>query len=316
MNEEIIEHISTVVKELGYDIRMEVIAAYMIQMGLNPDDLLFTPLGLFKRTFSKDIENISKLEVSTRNEYAQVAVNREGIYNSIPEAMTHGGRNKKKGSSKTIKDKINEVKARKQEEKWARLFFQPFESEFYQQLVNLEIEEQNILKGYTSDSPYTKLLNTFWDLPEILDARQKATFIYLIPIIHKIVGDFYQTALCYEIMLGTKVDFTLRYEFEHKLKNTLDLSSDKIELGVNFVCGEKFNTNKQFLEIAIGPFVNGEMNDYLPEGKGRAVIEFLNSYFLSFEIDYHLKIISDSKKENFILAEQNSDLRLGYSINI
>ena len=208
---------------------------------------------------------------------------------------------------------VDEVKERRKEEDAARKFFLPFENEFYHQSIQLEIEEQNILKGYLNSSRYTALLNKFWQLPEILDTRQKATFIYLVPVIHKAVGNLAFTKLCYEAMLDVEVNFKMKSGLEQRIENPFAFNDDKLKLGVNFVCGNKYYNSKQHLEIEIGPLNNQQLTEYLPGEKGRSVIEFLNEYYLPLDIENKLKIVSDFEKKEFILSGTNSALRLGYT---
>ena len=170
------EKLYDIIKQLPYDLRAEVVLADLIERGLNRDVFLVSSKGLFKRRFSRDIEQVSNLDAGRKEKFTVAEVNREGIYDTLPQAITHSVKHSKRPGLKTSVEMVSEIKDRRAEEQAARQFFLPFENEFHQQCIELEIAERNILKGFMSNSKYTKLMNEFWQLPSILDERQKSGF--------------------------------------------------------------------------------------------------------------------------------------------
>ncbi|MEP7111314.1 MAG: type VI secretion system baseplate subunit TssG [Ferruginibacter sp.] len=314
--EDFIEHISNVVSELPYDLRAEVVIADLIQRGVIADDMIVSPIGLFKRRFSRDIAHISIKETDSGQKYTRVEINREGIYDSIPQALSHAAKLSKTGGLKSPKEMVDEVNQVRKEKEAARKFFLPIENEFYHQRIQLETEEQNILKGYLDSSIGTALMNKFWQLPEILDTRQKATFIYLIPTIHRAVGNLGLTKLCYEAVLNIEVNFQINKALEQTVSNQFELGAGKLKLGMNFVCGSKFYNHSSCVEIIVRPLNEIQLSEYLPGEKGTGIIEFLNGYYLPFDLETKLKIDSDLKNKEFVLSAVDSNLRLGHNVFI
>ena len=83
-------------KRLPVDIRAEVVLADLIEYGLNPDDLVMYSMGLSKRTFHRDIESVELLKaIGDRSTKLNVELNREGIYDALPEGLFHQPTNRK-----------------------------------------------------------------------------------------------------------------------------------------------------------------------------------------------------------------------------
>src|SRR3954468_21255391 len=94
---DIVEKIDGIIKSLPYDLRAEVVIASLIEGGITRDTIVISSKSLFRRTFSRDIENISVTDVNYRQQYVLAEVNREGMYDALPQALTHGARTYKKG---------------------------------------------------------------------------------------------------------------------------------------------------------------------------------------------------------------------------
>jgi hypothetical protein len=306
-----LEYMTEIIRDMPYDLRAEVVLAELLEQGIEQDAVLVGSMGLFKRNFSRDIEKVSLMDWNKRRQSALVTLNREGMYDALPQVVTHGTAQKRPPGFKSASDMVLEVSQRRHEQKAARKFFLPFESEFYHQLISLEITERNILKGFLGTSRYTGLMNKFWQLPVILSARQKAVFIYLIPIIHKAVGDLKITGSCYEAMLEVPVSMAYKIRSELMPVETNDNDDAEHILGVNFVCGNKLLISEPYCEISLGPMSAEQHEDYLPWGKGRGIVDFMNGYFFPFDANHALKILGGDEVIEFELCHPH--LRLGFT---
>ena len=302
-----------VIKKLPFDLRAEVVLANLIENGLNQDVILVSSNGLFKRKFSRDLENLSAFDGSKKKKYLVAGVNREGIYDSLPQALTHQGRRAKK-TTKAGKEMAGESKERREEEKAAKRFFQPFETEFFQQRIEVEMAERAILNGFMRNSRYTMLMNEFWQLPPILSEWQKVVFIYLVPVIYKAAGDLALAKACYEAILNVEVNFKVKYGLEQVVPQSGGASNGGLMLGINFVCGKEFYDDSAYYEIAIGPLSGEQLPSYLPGGPGIEVVNFLNSFFLPFDVESRFKITTAPTADGFILGDPQSTL--AYAIGI
>jgi hypothetical protein len=308
------EGLFEIIKKLPYDLRAEVVLADLLEKGLDEDVILISPKGLFKRKFSRDLEQLSALDMDKKRKWIVASVNREGIYDALPQAITHSAKRSKTPGVKSSGEMINEIKERRKEEIAARNFFLPFENEFYHQCIDLEVAERSILKGFVSNSRYTRLMTEFWQLPPILNEKQKAIFVYLLPMIHKAAGDLELIKACYEAILNVEVNFVVRYGLEQGIPQTGSDNANSLMLGINFVCGTEFYDDSAYYEITIGPLDGEQLTGYLPGGPGIAVINYLNSFFLPFDVESRFKITTAPTAGGFKLGDPQS--ALAYAIGI
>lgn len=72
------------------DLREEVVVADLIESGQHPDTVIVHLLGAFKRKFSRDIERIETSdEWQNRQEQLLLFLNRNGLYDHLPQGLMH-----------------------------------------------------------------------------------------------------------------------------------------------------------------------------------------------------------------------------------
>src|SRR6476661_7698802 len=129
-----LDHIrkSDIIKELedfNQDFKASVVAAELAGNGVPGDAFFFRNQSTFKRAVSKDIDSIfwNNGEYDQGPDYLVFDLNREGIYDMLPEAMVHTQNRKR-----TVDEAAYKVglELRKQERD-ARKFFSPLENEFH-----------------------------------------------------------------------------------------------------------------------------------------------------------------------------------------
>src|SRR5687768_7995784 len=112
---------------LDNDFRAEVIAAEMVEAGLDAERILILMLGPLKRPFSKDVQSVTEeLSEYDHKEYSLVKTPKEGVYDMLPEGLFHHPATHNSGKSE--KEIIKMMKQRAVEEQQARKFFLPFEA--------------------------------------------------------------------------------------------------------------------------------------------------------------------------------------------
>lgn len=311
---ELVEHLRKIVPNLPFDIRAEVVAADLIARGMSPDEIILAPQSLFKRRFSRDILAVTTEETKGGKEYCLLQVSREGIYDALPQALTHTQQSGRHRGIKTKKEMTDEVKLRRKEEKAARLFFLPYENEFYHQRIFLEMQEQRILHGYLSDSHYTQLLDQFWNLPEILDMQQKAMLIYMLPILNKIVGNLELMRICYETILQTPVKLQVKYGYELPVADTFILNKESASLGVNTVCGKKCFLSKPIVIFHVGPLSTSQLTSFMPGNRKRKELEALHDFLLPLETES--KVNLEVKMPGETTLSKKSEIRVGYNFHL
>lgn len=302
------EEILDIIKQIHVDFRAEVILAEFQKMGLDTDDYVVSPVSLFERRFSKDIKSVGIDENKSGVRYLNFKLNREGIYDTLPQALIHSSLTRKGKSKKNVKDMVDEIKLRRQEENAARKFFSPFENEFYNYRVKLEREERRLLHAYQNNVSYTDKVDFFWNLPKIMNAKEKSTLLFLLPILHRITGDLKKIEACYKSILGVPLSVKRAYASSIKVKLK---PIEALILGVNFITGEQIIDGSPAIEVILGPLNDDKIKDFLPGSRGRKVIDALNNYFMPIEADIIIKTIAESNIENFVINKTNAQGRIG-----
>ena len=298
-------------KRLPVDIRAEVVLADLIEYGLNPDDLVMYSMGLSKRTFHRDIESVELLKaIGDRSTKLNVELNREGIYDALPEGLFHQPTNRKPNKSK--EETLTEIRIQKGKEKAARKFFLPLEQEFFRQRILLETEERALLSN-DENTAQDELFIDFWQIPAIFDERQIVNLSYLLPIAHKIAGNEDLTALCMSCILGNEISLNEAEPFTFSGKEIPESRLNQISLGADFVIGDTYQEMIPATEIAIGPLTKTQLLDYLPNGKKTQMLAFLQNYFIPFEADTLTSLQVQEIEKDFLLNDSPADARLGYS---
>jgi hypothetical protein len=123
------------------DLKLEFILGELMESGLDPDEVVINALGIFRRRYGKDIVAGEIREYRTnKRQYVNLDINRNGIYDLLPKGLFHQPQNRINNISPV--QAIEEYKLQKQIEKDSRIFFLPFEQEFYRLLLLLEAEER------------------------------------------------------------------------------------------------------------------------------------------------------------------------------
>jgi len=332
------DRIDMLLNKLPTKLRAEIIAAGLVENGLGMSDVLIYPIGAFARGYSKDIavseavfgwwrkeefRNIRLLEIygeESKNltydeeKVAVIPVHRNGLYDQLPEGLIHLNKDAKSSPFKSPQEMLDEIKQNDITEKAARWFFLPLDAEFNRTRVEVELKERAAHIGL----PY-KLFDFFWQKNrnfDILDDQQRLTFLTLLPIMHKIVGDERLITVCLEAMTRQEVNLSTQIIEDIDLsKTTNEGLSDKV-LGVNFMLGDVVCIEEEAVVVNIGPLSKEHLEDYLPGGKGLDVLNFLYDYFFPIETEVITNVFSDKNDTDFILMTDESTARLGYSSTI
>jgi hypothetical protein len=307
------EELINQIESLPVDLRLEVVLADLVETGVSLDNVIINPDGIFKRRYQKDIGLLEVIENLFRVKQLYIHVNRESIYDTLPEGLIHQPSSRK--HSRSTDETLKEIKLNRQREKAARQFFLPLEQEFYRQRIMLELEERQYLLD-DEDDAQSDIFMQFWNLPSFLDAWQAWNLIHLLPLTYRMVGDFAFTAQCFEMLLGDPVQIALVHPPSYQLPNTNAFILNKSQLGMNAVLGDTYRETVQAVEIRIGPLSHAEAARYLPDEKKMKILEFLCGYFIPYEHDVMHKIVMREEDSGFILSEDIVDGRLGFTTQL
>ena len=309
------DKIPDIIQNILYDIKAEVLVADLIENGLKSEDFIATSQGTFKRRYARDIDFTNEIKFENGQKAVRFYLNRDGLYDSLPEGLFHE-KNVKSGKES---DKISkESKKLKAEEKAVREFFLPFENEMFYQRVQLELEERNILSRF-SENLFDDIYPEFWNIDVTLDKKYVARMILLLHFSHRIAGNWQLTAECLETILEEKVSVQI---VRNSNLNNGTIGNNKNEepkcllglggLGVDFVSGDQFDDLGKTIDFKIGPLKNSSAVDYLENGSVARFLKCFYSYFIPAELDVKSNIIVDELVRNFVLNEMGEGPVLGF----
>ena len=295
------------------DIRMEIILADLIGNGLSLEDVVFVSNSLFKRNYHFDIEEIRETEYEiTRKKKISFIINREGIYDQLPEDLFHQPADGLQAIDHAAS--IREIKTQENAESQSRLFFLPIEQEFYRHRVMLETAERQFL-FQTNNALPGEIFDRLWRFPSILDGLQKTKLGVLMPVLHKISGNLPLAAAVIESITGDTISIEQRPPAQWDILSQPALA--EMRLGDTTVLGGRLSDQQSSLVLTIFVSSTQEGADYLPGGRRLAIHQFLSNLVMPLEAEIIIET-DFSATEAFFVLEKDSGFsgRLNYTTTI
>jgi hypothetical protein len=306
-----ISEIADIINHNRQDIKAEVVVANCMENGLNPDDFVVIPSGAFKRRFSTDIHKAEILRLSHIQSLLSLYVNRDSIYDSLPEGFFHSTPEKPFRGSDEMSEESKKIR---REEKESRAFFIPFENEIFLQHTALEIQEREMLKRFR-ESLFDEIYPEFWDFDRSLDSGLVSGMVLLLHFAYQVAGNPEKTALC----LGTILNEHVVCKVISTAQKTKKERNDKqpplgsARLGMDFVCGKSFDDLLPSMEFCLGPLRHTGIGDYLESGRISGFLRCFYDYFVPAGLDVTTRIIVERSQQHFILGERQNAPILGYN---
>lgn len=300
-------------RQMNADIRLEVILADLIGNGLSMEDVVFVSNSLFKRNYHFDIEEIRETEYEiTRKKKISFVVNREGIYDQLPEDLFHQPMDTLQVTDNAAS--IREIKIQENVENQCRLFFLPIEQEFYRQRVMLETAERHFLFQTNNVLP-GEIFELLWELPSFLDDLQKSKLGVLMPVLHKISGNLPLATAVIESITADRISIDQRPAAQWTIP--LQPSLGEMRLGDSSVMGGRLSDQQSSLVLTIFVSSMEEGADYLPGGRRLAIHEFLCNLLMPLEAEIIFETDFSATEVSFVLENDSSFLgRLNYTTTI
>ncbi len=273
---------SMFLQSLHSDIRFEVILTDLLSENLDMDDVVIESKSLFKRSYHHDIESAGEIDYGAgKKKRLCFTVNRDGIYDQLPEDLFHHVAETNNASDKY--EVIREIQEHQTIEKQSRLFFQPLEHEFYSQRVRLEIEERKFLFE-TNDTLPGEIFNRLWHLPEFLDDLQKSQLGLLMPVIHKLTGKKDLLSFVFESITGDPVEIREAGPCKYEISENPVLG--QMKLGADTILGGCLGSLQAGYSITIFVSDMANLPDYMPSGKKITLHEYLCSLFMPLDAEF------------------------------
>src|ERR1700754_2926566 len=194
--------------DLETDYKATTKVAELLENGdLAIDEVVILPLGAKRSAFAKDINGYSSFYSESKlKDCLIVEVNREGLYDMLPEGLFHVAPARSSGLSEL--EMMADVQLRKNEEKDARNFFMPFEAELNHMRTLLEWYE-NRLDKKTSYNDLSMIFGTEWKEFELLDNDQRIIWMNLLPVIQQKRNDIHFLSELLSVLFNIPVTVTL-----------------------------------------------------------------------------------------------------------
>jgi hypothetical protein len=305
-----LDEISQYINQLSFDLKAEMLVAVLSEQRIDLGKILATFDGQLKRTWSSDIAWSAVDRLETDDIMLSLHLNRDGIYDTLPEALFHSNYGNEDQSAKEMaRDSIQ----MRSEEKEIRSFFQPFENEIFLQRVQLAVIENQLFKNL--DARFlTAMIPHFWRVDQDLPEKYVDHLRKLLPLVHQITGDLDLTAQCLEFVIKEKVridnsaedpDDVTQTDFRHSgiLNESL--------LGINTITGNLDNGFVNHLLCSIGPIVHTETSELIKNGTMTRFLDCFYSYFIPFELEVDTEYIFRTE-QSLLLLNEDSEANLSY----
>ena len=287
-----------------------VVSHLMTSQGIDDSGVFIHLTGVFHRFFSNDIEKVRRHRIESGEEEWHLFLNREGLYDLLPEGFFHGH------TRKLYKDRTEtkaEFRMHRKEERDARQFFMPLEQEFFKFRLQKEIFEQNYFYAPETIQEFIDFFD-FGHLP--LSLYQKAVLFFLLPHLSLIAGNLQLTETCFEIILQEKVKFNTTNCPPSVIEERYIPSLNACYLGVNSLLANICVDHNPLLQIKIGPLRDSVSLLQFLKGEQLELINRLTELFIQADLTTRVEITLNTDDEKFILGEQAFEARLNYSTTL
>jgi type VI secretion system protein ImpH len=287
------------------DFKAEVIAAEMVENGINADRILILLAGAMKRPFRTDVTSIEEeLSDYDSKEYTIVKTTREGIYDMLPEGLFHHANAHK--NTKTDKEIIKSIKQRRQEEVTARKFFLPFETTINYLRMQMALYE-NMLDKRSDYDELVKIFSDQWEIFQYLDTRQANIFLYLIPILHDLRDDCNAIETVFEMIFLLPVKIFLQAKLPYQPAELIISKLGDSSLGTDLTTGNmKYDEGTDEILIKIACSKNRMLQHFMPGGNSEKILQLLCDYLLPVHLDIITTYELDAADKVFRLADKES----------
>jgi type VI secretion system protein ImpH len=307
-----------------FDLRLEIILAELLDYGYTFDDFLVQPVGLFARRYRRDLGTVrdENFERGHRPVTRTVLeMHREGLYDALPQQVFHQP-GTSGGGSPSVRAMVEDIRVQRRKEKATRLFFLPFEQEFFRTRVRIEQQERHYFTNLSARW-YNYAMAQFWGIADAhLPPGPLTNLLYLLPLAHSIVGDLPRTQQCFESVLGQPVRLRVVAPLRHALPTepagagstaSAGGTLGNLELGRDLMLGGDYQETLPALEVSLHGLSVAELEGYL-SGTWRAnALALLCEYFVAFETDIAVRYEMATVEASFRLGEGEDAAVLGFT---
>lgn len=295
------EEISQYINQLSFDLKAELLVAVLMEQSEIPEiRAVFN--GQHKRVWSKDIDCSTVGGKETGNDVLYIFLNRDGIYDLLPEAFFHGMHSDARSGEEMARESMKV----RTEEKEARLFFQPFEHEIFMGGVQLAMMENQLYRNIYSEL-LTGMIPDFWKIKNDFPVNFVTKLKKILPAAYQVCGDLDLTAQCLEYVLNEKVNLSSSMKTPDYIEEGTAGSEIPVGsiLGGDFVLGSYTTGFMGSLTFMIGPVKSRDNITLIKNGSMDRFLDCFYGYFIPVELDAGTKYIFSDEESIFTLNEED-----------
>lgn len=289
------------------DLKAEFIASSWLENDIPARQILFRPLGDFKRRSHHDIENTRELELGNFKGHV-IDSNRSGIYDHLPEQLFHLPSS---ASLNTIKKKVDEIRLQREKEQKSRLFFLPLEQEFFLNRVSLAKLEQCAWE-LGPDSGLLEELKAFWQAPSSLDEAVFVQLLPFLPLVSDNRGNVHKAAEIMSVALRLPVEIQVIYGLKYHYESNANMGD--VLLGADTALGGDLETYLPQIQVGIEVPDPMALDAYLHNKAFDTLVTWLLGWFIPVEYDFTVSLQLPAEASAFIITSGDyPSVPLGYA---
>ncbi len=305
-------------------LRFENVVNELVDAGLlTHDQIVINPERTTAYNFERDVREIRERTNDQHHTYWQFGIPRDSFYDTLPERLFHKAKKRTKGEDEWAEIRLQE----ETQEKESRLFFLPFDDQFYQQRAAIARFESQTLAG-DDELLVAELLKLVAPEAEAvsLTATQRATLFLLITQAHSIVGNWPQTALYMSHFLGVPVHIQYgRQVASQSPKQVAEATPWQPnclgdgKLGLDWVLPQPAIVDDGgLIQLTLGPLTADQLRDFLPDGPGQRQLRLLAGYLFPVDADWQLDLQANTETltDGFQLSNLPTAGRLGLTTTL
>jgi len=304
-----------IINELDTDYKATVKVAELLEYGdVDKEEVAILPVGAQRSAYAKDIHSYSVYYAGTvHKDRLTVQTNREGLYDMLPEGLFHVAPARSSGLSEV--EMISDIQLRRNEEKDARRFFMPFETERYHMRTLLEWYE-NRLDKKTAYNDLSMIFGREWKEFELLDNAQRIVWMHLLPVIQQKRNDapFIGSLLSVLFNIPVQVTVQLSAGIPVVVDDSMRCKMGGGALGGDMVIGNSFVCEGEEMHIQIGPADSERLLNFLPGARYARLIDTVTDYLVPVETNIKIELVTSEEGRKGSLGAESANTILGYTV--
>ncbi|TDH18502.1 hypothetical protein EXU57_23175 [Segetibacter sp. 3557_3] len=309
LNEQI-TGLTRVIQTAPCEVKAEAMFALFMEKGLMTDKFCTAFDGFFVKNYSPDIYSAEIIEGANKEEYLQLHLSRRGLYGHFPEGLFFQP-DITSYQSTDVANVAHQCRRNRHKEKDIRKFFMPFEYELFLQLLQNQMEETRLLRGFQSEQ-LNQYFVDFWGINPHIKESFVIPLMGLLPYAHQIAGKPDTIARCLHGIISEPVRVRTLSAWDTIAQPTDICSIGSQHVGIDFVVGSQFKEHRSVMEFTIGPLENSVLADYLEEGTVKLFLQTFYEFFVPAEAEVVTLIDIASHEANPMIGPGEQSV-LGYT---